>query len=29
MTGLSMEPLKRHQKDFLLLGNLVGADGAV
>ena len=22
MTGLSMEPLKRHQKDFLLLGNL-------
>jgi hypothetical protein len=22
MTGLSIEPLKRHQKDFLLLGNL-------
>src|SRR5262249_59310352 len=22
LTGLSMEPLKRHQKDFLLLGNL-------
>ena len=22
MTGLSMEPLKRHRKDFLMLGNL-------